>query len=105
VGADAEFHDLCRAHPNGVIVIHLGPPGDLEHQAGRLGDERRAALPHMRRNKNIVIADWVMLAAPFEDAEQAYGGTWRTVGMARKARRPLAIAWPSGAVVRERWDG
>lgn len=104
VGADAEFHDLCRARPGSVIVIHPGPVSDLEHQAGCLGDELREALPHMRRNKNIVLASTVMIAAPFEDTAQDYGGTWRTIGMARKANRPLAILQRSGQVIRERWE-
>jgi hypothetical protein len=35
--------------------------------------------------------------------EQAYGATWSTVEMTRKANRPLAIVWPNGAVTKERW--
>jgi hypothetical protein len=104
VGADAEFHALCRTRPGSVLVIHPGPVSDREHQAGCLGDDLREALPHMRRNKNIVLASTVMIAAPFEDAEQDYGGTWKTIGMARKARRPLAILQRSGRVIRERWE-
>jgi hypothetical protein len=103
VGADAEFHDLCRMNPLSVIVVHPGPVDDLPNQAGRVGDSRRENLPHMRRNKNIVMSSTVMIAAPFEPVEQAYGGTWRTVEMTRKAKRPLAIVWPNGAVTKERW--
>jgi hypothetical protein len=58
----------------------------------------------MRRNKNIVRVSTVMVAAPLELIEQAHGGTWRTVEMARKAKRPLAIAWHDGGVTRERWE-
>jgi hypothetical protein len=58
----------------------------------------------MRRNKNIVMASTVMIAAPFETAEQTHGGTWRTIEMARKAKRPLAIVWRDGAVTEERWE-
>jgi hypothetical protein len=103
VGADAEFHDLCRMNPLNVIVVHPGPLDDLPNQAGRVGDSRRESLPHMRRNKNIVMASTVMIAAPFESIEQAFGGTWRTIEMTRKAKRPLAIVWRDGAVTRERW--
>jgi hypothetical protein len=46
----------------------------------------------------------VMIAAPLESVEQAYGGTWRTIEMTRKAKRPLAIVWRDGAVTRERWE-
>ena len=105
VGADAEFHDLCRTEPFSVIVVHPGPLDDLPNQAGRAGDSRREPLSHMRRNKNIVMASTVMIAAPLEMVEQEHGGTWRTIEMARKAKRPLAIVWRDGAVTRERWDG
>jgi hypothetical protein len=104
VGADAEFHDLCRERPSSFIVIHPGPITDLEHQAHRVGDERREPLPHMRRNKNIVLASDVIIATPFEDLEQEYGGTWRTIGMARKAKRQLAIVWRHGRIIREGAD-
>jgi len=104
VGADAEFHDLCREMPQSFIVVHPGPLDDLPNQAGRVGDERRAPLPHMRRNKNIVMASTVMIAAPFELTQQEHGGTWRTIDMARTAKRPLAIVSPEGATATERWD-
>ena len=67
-------------------------------------NERRAHLPHMRRNKNIVIAATVMIAAPFELTQQEHGGTWRTIDMARKAKRPLAIISRDGAMAKERWE-
>ena len=104
VGADAEFHDLCRMLPQSYIVVHPGPLEDLPNQAGRVGDERRLHLPHMRRNKNIVIAATVMIAAPFELSPQEHGGTWRTIEMARKAKRPLAIVSSDGATAKERWS-
>lgn len=104
VGADAEFHDLCRTEPCSMIVVHPGPLDDLPNQAGRVGDSRHEPLTHMRRNKNIVMTSTVMIAAPLERIEQAHGGTWRTIEMARKAKRPLAIAWHDGGVTRERWE-
>ncbi|HEX2687120.1 MAG TPA: hypothetical protein VHN14_10905 [Kofleriaceae bacterium] len=58
----------------------------------------------MRRNKNIVVTATVMIAAPFELTQQAHGGTWRTIEMVRKAKRPLAIVSPDGAVAKERWE-
>ncbi len=57
----------------------------------------------MRRNADIVNESTVMIAAPFEDVEQTSGGTWRTIGMARKKLRPLVIVWRDGHVTRERW--
>lgn len=104
VGVDAEFHDLCRQNPLGVIAVHPGPLDDLPNQAGRVGDSQHEPFPHMRRNKNIVMMSTVMIAAPFEPVEQSHGGTWRTVKMARKAKRPLVIVWRDGTATKERWD-
>src|SRR6266567_5158831 len=103
IGADAEFHDLCRELPQSFIVVHPGPPDDLPNQAGRVGDERRVPLPHMRRNKNIVMASTVIIAALFELTQQEHGGTWRTIEMARKAKHPLAIVSCDGATSKEHW--
>ncbi len=57
----------------------------------------------MRRNADIVRESNIMIAAPFEETEQERGGTWRTIGMARKAKKPLAIVWRDGRVEKERW--
>ncbi len=102
VGADAEFHSIARRC--GVrIVVHPGPADDVARQAGCVGAERREPLPRMQRNRNIVLASTVMIAAPYEETQQPRGGTWRTVEMARKAGRPLALVLPSGVVIKERW--
>ena len=58
----------------------------------------------MRRNKNIVTTSTLMIAAPFEPVEQKHGGTWRTIEMTRKAKRPLALVWRDGVVTKERWE-
>ncbi len=100
IGADAQFHALCRELPTSFVVVH--PPLNEQYRAFCAGDEHRAPLPYMRRNARIVAESDVMIAAPFEAEEQERGGTWRTVGLARKAGRPLFIVWPSGAVVEER---
>ena len=104
IGADAEFHDLCRELPQSFIIVHPGPLDDLPNQARRVGDERRLPAPHMRRNKNIVKASTVMIAAPFELTQQEHGGTWRTIDMARTAKVPLAIVSPWGVRATERWE-
>jgi len=50
----------------------------------------------MKRNKAIVAEAHVMLAAPRDMTEQQYGGTWKTIGMTRKAKKPLVIVFPDG---------
>lgn len=92
VGADAEFHDMVRAVAHAVpayaIIGHPGP----DWPSGKLCaavecDQLLAPLPHMKRNSAIVAASHVMIAAPFEDEPQPRGGTWATIGMARRALR------------------
>jgi hypothetical protein len=43
-----------------------------------------------------------MLAAPYVPTEQTHGGTWRTIGLARKAKKPLVIVLPDGSIREER---
>jgi len=101
IGSDGEFHDLCR-ELHGRVVIHPGPDTDPDH-AGKVADERVEALTHMKRNKQLVLAATAVIATPFEMTEQELGGTWKTIGMARKARRPLAIVFRDGSVTLEGW--
>lgn len=100
IGADAQFHAIVRPFPNSWIVGHPGPADDVARQAGCVFDLRMPSLPHMKRNRKIVDASNVMIAAPLEDFEQTNGGTWKTIGMARRFRRLLAIVGRSGNVRR-----
>lgn len=95
VGADAQLHALSRLL-GARVVVH--PPINDAHRALCVGDEARAPLPYMRRNKNIVDACDELIAAPLESAEQERGGTWRTVQLARKAKKRLTIVWPDGTI-------
>lgn len=104
IGADGEFFDIMRPFRGSWLVGHPGPLNDAERQAGRDYDERRPHSPHMKRNQAIVDESNVMIATPFEMAEQHHGGTWRTIGFARKAGRPLAIVDRNGGVAFERWE-
>jgi hypothetical protein len=92
VGADCEFHRLCRGSwPGPVrIIAHPGPPSGWS--AGCEADEWRAPKLYMVRNRNIVDmqdADGpdsrLMIAAPLELEPQPRGGTWGTIKIARRA--------------------
>jgi hypothetical protein len=88
VGADAEFHAICRALGASVIG-HPGPPG--EWSADLICDEMLEPTNHMRRNAAIVAASSIMIAAPRENTPQPRGGTWATIGMARRELRRLKL--------------
>jgi hypothetical protein len=101
VGADAEAHAL--AYDLGYwIKIH--PPTNSEHQAHCFGTEEALPQPYMKRNKEIVAEVNVMIAAPPTDEELDHGGTWRTIGLARKAKRHLFVCLPNGEVKEENAD-
>ncbi|MEJ7601244.1 MAG: hypothetical protein WKG01_25290 [Kofleriaceae bacterium] len=100
VGADAEFHAILRALGHRVIGH---PPVDDEHRASCAFDELVGPLTHMKRNKAIVTASDIVIGAPFEMTEQERGGTWKTIQMARKVKKPLVIAFPDGTLARTNW--
>jgi hypothetical protein len=100
VGADAHFHDIAVQY-GAYVVGHI--PIDGSHRAFCHFNQWLPALPHMKRNREIVAAADVMIATPAEAVEQPRGGTWATIRMARKAKKPLAIVRPDGHVVYERW--
>jgi hypothetical protein len=88
VGADSEFHAICRSLGASVIG-HPGPPG--EFAADLECDEMLEPTNHMRRNAAIVAASSIMIAAPRENTPQPRGGTWATIGMARRELKRLKL--------------
>lgn len=105
VGADEEFHEICRVRGCRVIG-HPGPDWpDGQWCAYTICGEVLDPLPHMKRNAAIVAASQIMIAAPLEDTERNRGGTWATYRMARKALdrgtlRTLYVAWRNGRLER-----
>ena len=94
VGGDEQFHHLCKKFGWRVEVL---PGPTIE---GKIcyadADYIYPPAPHMQRNKSLVaFAHW-MYAAPYEREPQEHGGTWKTIGFARKAKRPLTIVYHDG---------
>jgi hypothetical protein len=96
IGADAQLHAIARAR-GWRVVVHPGPDGDND-RAGCDHDELRAPLTHMKRNKAIVVESHRVMAVPKHMTAQPYGGTWKTIEMTRKAKKPLVIVFPDGSV-------
>lgn len=94
-GADAEAHELVRRElPGCSIVGH--PPSNPALLADCAVDERRAPLPYLERNANIVTASDYLIAAPAQRTEITRSGTWSTVRRARKQRVPAIVIDPKG---------
>jgi hypothetical protein len=100
VGADGQLHRLLRPHlPDCRIVGH--PCTVVRDQdAGALAgcDELREVLPPLERNRNIVAACDVLLAAPRGNVEERRSGTWATVRCGLKAGKDVRLVYPDGEV-------
>lgn len=100
IGADADAHHAARE--DGVrTVIH--PPINAEHRAWCKGDVELPPLPYFARNRAIVDATEMLIAASLTPHRTERGGTWYTVDQAVKCGKPVMIVWPDGRV--EDWRG
>lgn len=80
------------------IVAH--PPIDttmLAPEAEWFADEVREPKTYFARNRDIVDETTELLASPPTRLPQAHGGTWYTIGYARKRGKPVTLVLPGGA--------
>lgn len=97
IGADAQFHDLVRAHrPDLTIVGH--PPEDDKYRAFTECDIWMPTLPYLKRDKEIVNAVMFLIATP-RGSEQRRSGTWATIRYARNREIERRIVMPNGRLV------
>lgn len=95
VGADEQAAGLAR--DAGLRIIGH-PPTDGRLRAHYPSDENFDPRPYLDRNRDIVDASRVVIAAPKEMAEAAKGGTWATIRYARKRGVALWVVLPDGTV-------
>lgn len=94
VGADVDFHLLCRR----VGLQVTCRPCTLDDYRAHT-DARIIAPPErpMARNRKIVAdADFVMGCPPNREIIKRGSGTWATIGMALSARKKLYVVYPMG---------
>ena len=98
-GADVEaaaivrhVQRLCR------IASRPGPDGDPHQVDSGVDDVKLPGKTHFARNRDIVDGCDVLIACPCDMTEQPRGGTWYTVGYARKNGKCVIIVWPDGSV-------
>lgn len=95
VGADAEAQ---------AIVVELGglteshPPSNRALRAFTRNDREHLPKPYLVRNRDIVDMSDELIACPGKQLEFVWGGTWATVGHARRMGKPITIVWPDGTV-------
>ena len=100
VGGDQEFHEMSvRAG----VPVHMHPPDEDNTRAFCEGGVARCyrARPSLARNRDIVNATGLLIAAPSSEAEESSSETWATVRYARKQGKWIWIVLPGGKVVME----
>jgi len=105
IGADLQFHHaLLNA---GVGTINVYPSSSKEYAAklpeapGGIGVVLHPEKPPLERNRDIILASDLIVAAPFELDEQQRGGTWSTWRLAN-AKGKSTILVPPNAKCRVR---
>lgn len=95
IGADADFHQLCKLH--GLWVVGH-PPLNPSKRAFCNFDAVEEPEEYIDRNHSIVDkSDW-MIFTPKEFIEQLRSGTWATIRYCRKLGKIGWIVWPDGTV-------
>ena len=93
IGADVEAHVMLRRMVRDC-VIHAWPSNITDKRAFCDADVIHEVMPPLERNRMIVGAVRLLLAAPAQIVEERRSGTWATVRYARKAEVPVIIINP-----------
>lgn len=96
LGADEQFHELAMKH---LYLIHIHPPSNNKLRAHRDGDYREPPKSYKIRNADIVRDSALLIATPHrheKDGSQIYSGTWATVRIARRRKKPYVVFHSDG---------
>jgi hypothetical protein len=97
IGADEQFDDIMREWHIERLIF----PSTLFTQwMPNRGGTWLKSKPPLVRNRSIVNASGIMLAAP-SGPEVIRSGTWSTIRYAKHVGKPLFIFWPDGSTTRE----
>lgn len=99
IGADKDFHDLCRSIRSIYVIGHPGVDkyGRSPKRAHCVTDENEAELPYLERNAVIVNKSQLVIATPKGYEEELRSGTWSTIRRARRFNRTVFIIYPDGS--------
>jgi len=98
VGADSQFHDGVLLLPQSTW-IETHPCTLTKFRAYRKADVVHEVKPPQDRNKDIVRASDLLIAAPkLPPAESPRSGTWQTVRLMLSFKKPVTVVWPDGSV-------
>lgn len=102
IGADEEFDAICR-EADFHLTIHWST---LHHKQMKRPSKQKEEvwineLPPLVRNRRMVEAAKLLIAAPSSYREELRSGTWSTIRYARKAELPTYIVFPDGSMKKE----
>lgn len=98
VGADADFHSICREED---IWVQQRPCTLTEFRAYTDAPEIEGPQDPLLRNRRIVRGCDVLLACPSSMTEQGHGGTWYTIREGRRKNKQVVIVYPDGTIVED----
>ncbi len=101
IGADEEAADICfELDPRPKIVGH--PPTNTKLMSRWAHYQSIVMLPpepYLIRNARIVDDTDMLVACPKGDGmDEMRSGTWATIRLAKKLKKPITILFPDGAV-------
>jgi len=84
IGADMEFHEICKDYTREVYPGHSSSnPLDLSNRGDyKDADVIHSSQTHFKRNRDIVDSSDILIGAPYSDIKT--GGTWYTIKYATK---------------------
>ena len=91
IGADTDFHKICREIGHNIkIVIH--PPIDVKLRAFNSGDVCLSPKKYIKRNHDIVNNTTLLIACPHDKTKEINrSGTWATIRYASKHLKPVKL--------------
>lgn len=109
VGADEQAHEMMMGlrgrygtFQQPLIVTH--PPMQVRFRAFCSADRIMKPRPYLDRDRDIVLAIDLLIAAPATTQETVRSGTWYTIRRARELGKQIVILTPDGGVLRENFN-
>ncbi len=99
VGADNDFHDICREA--GMEVSKRPCRAPMELRANTDAKPIASPMAPMKRNQLIVDDCEFLLACPPTEEELKRSGTWATIRMGRRSGKQVIIVYPDGTLVED----
>lgn len=95
IGADEQACGLAKGL---AIPTVCHPPKNPKLRAFTKNTVTLPEQGYLARNRDIVDASEMLIAAPSSETEEITSGTWYTIRYARKRQKPILILSPAGEV-------